>query len=137
MQIPLVAGRLFGSQDSASSPKVAVVSQQIARTLFPKDSAIGRHYRIADSSPEDDREIIGVVGDVKFEGVDEPPTPIDYFPYQQNPRYLHDLEARYTGDDGAIAAAVQHAIHQTIPTCPSTALPHLKSRSRAPTPITA
>jgi predicted permease len=118
MQIPLIAGRLFGSQDSASSPKVAVVSQQIARTLFPKDSAIGRHYRIADSSPEDDREIIGVVGDVKFEGVDEPPTPIDYFPYQQNPRYLHDLEVRYTGDDGAIAAAVQHAIHQTNPNLP-------------------
>ena len=57
MQIPLIAGRLFGSQDSASSPKVAVVSQQIARTLFPKDSAIGRQYRIADSSTEDDREI--------------------------------------------------------------------------------
>ena len=117
MQIPLIAGRLFGSQDSASSPKVAVVSQQIARTLFPNDSAIGRHYRIADSST-DDREIIGVVGDVKFEGVDEPATPIDYFPYQQNPRYLRDLEARYTGDDGAIAAAVQHAIHQVNPNLP-------------------
>ena len=118
MQIPLIAGRLFGSQDSASSPKVAVVSQQIARNLFPKESAIGRHYRIADSSTEDDREIIGVVGDVKFEGVDDPATPIDYFPYQQNPRYLHDLEARYTGDDGAIAAAVQHVIHQVNPNLP-------------------
>ena len=44
MQIPLLAGRTFGPQDTPTSQKVAVISERMARTLFPQGSPIGRHY---------------------------------------------------------------------------------------------
>jgi predicted permease len=118
MQIPLLAGRLFGPQDTATSQKVAVISERMARALFPKGSPIGRHYIIGDPKNGDEREIIGVVGDVKFEGIDQPVSPIDYIPDVQHPAILRDFEVRYTGDCGAIAAAVQRAIHQIDPHLP-------------------
>ena len=52
MQIPLLAGRSIGLQDTATSQKVSVISEHMARTSFPKGSPIGRHYgREALSTP--------------------------------------------------------------------------------------
>jgi predicted permease len=114
MQIPLLTGRIFDAQDTATSQKVALISERMARILFPRSSPIGRHYLLGG----DDREVIGVVKDVKFEGIDKPATPIDYIPYVQHPAYLRDFEVRYTGDFGAIAAAVQRTIHEVDPHLP-------------------
>ena len=66
MQIPLLAGRTFGPQDTPTSQKVAVISERMARTLFPKGSPIGRHYGMGDPKNANDLEVIGVVKDVKF-----------------------------------------------------------------------
>jgi len=44
MGIPLLAGRTFGPQDTASSQKVGVIGETMARTLFPSGSPIGHHY---------------------------------------------------------------------------------------------
>ena len=46
MQIPLVAGRTFGPQDTETSQKVAVISEYLAKTRFPNVNPIGRHYQI-------------------------------------------------------------------------------------------
>ena len=107
MQIPLLAGRLFSPSDAATSQKVAVISAQMARILFPKGSPLSHHYLLGG----EEREVIGVVKDVKFAAVDQPDTPIDYIPYLQRPGYLRDFEVRYTGDFGTVATAVLHAIH--------------------------
>jgi len=114
MQIPLLAGRLFSPSDVATSQKVAVISEQMARILFPKGSPLARHYLLGG----EDREVIGIVKNVKFAGVDQPETPIDYIPYLQRPGYLRDFEVRYTGDFGAVATAVLHAIHEVDPHVP-------------------
>ena len=44
MGIPLLEGRGFGPQDTANSPRVAVIDETMAHTMFPKGSPIGRHY---------------------------------------------------------------------------------------------
>jgi len=58
--IPLLRGRAFGPEDDAKAPRRVVISQELARQLFPSDDPIGKRLRVAGGQPE----IIGVVGDV-------------------------------------------------------------------------
>jgi predicted permease len=111
MGIPLIAGRNFGPQDTATSQKVAIVSQQMARTTFPHGQAIGQHYSVDDQKHAGDIEVVGIAKDVKFHKLDETPGTLDYLPYMQYPGYLSDFEVRYNGDEGAVSNAVQAAIH--------------------------
>ena len=95
MQIPLLVGRTFGPQDTPTSQKVAVISERMARTLFPKGSPIGRHYGMGDPKSANDLEVIGVVKDVKFGSLtgDGSKWMVDYLPAAQNNGYLNDFEA--------------------------------------------
>jgi predicted permease len=111
LQIPLLAGRTFGPQDTATSQKVALISKRTARTLFPNGSPVGRHYFFGNPSDKDEREVIGVVGDVKFRDLGEKPVAMDYVPAAQNPMYLGDLVVRYSGNSALISPGIQHAIH--------------------------
>jgi predicted permease len=120
MQIPLLAGRTFGPQDTATSEKVAIISERMARTLFPPGNPIGHHYLIGDPANKNDREVIGIVKDVKFGDLQEDPETLDYIPYTQRTDYLSDFEVRYTGDFNAISSAVQRTIHDVSHTLPIT-----------------
>ena len=111
MQIPLVAGRSFGPQDTASSQKVAVISERLAKTRFPNLNPIGRHYHIGGADSPWDMEVIGIAKDVKFGNLNEDPETLDYVAYTQRNFYLPDLVVRYTGDYTSVSTAVQQAIH--------------------------
>jgi predicted permease len=120
MQIPLLAGRDFGSQDTATSQKVAIISERMAKTLFPPGDPIGRHYFIGNPANKEDREVVGIVKDVKFGDLQEDPETLDYIPYTQRTNYLSDFELRYTGDFNAVSSAVQKTIHDVSRTLPIT-----------------
>jgi predicted permease len=107
MQIPILAGRAFDSQDTATSQRVAIISEHVARTLFPEGSPIGRTYFIG----SDEKMVIGVARDVKLHGLDRPTGYIDYLPYTQREWGFGDFEVRYSGDFSSIANEVQQAIH--------------------------
>jgi predicted permease len=129
LQIPLLAGRDFGPQDTATSQKVAIISERMARTMFPKGNPIGRHYTLGD---KDEHEVIGIVKDVKFGSLQEDPETLDYVPATQHPMYLGDLVVRYTGDFTAVSSAVQRAVHDidhTLPITDVTTLDEWVSRS--------
>lgn len=113
MQIPLLSGRTFGPQDTPASQKVAVISEGMARTLFPAGSPIGRHYSVDEPAQANELEVIGVVKDARLGSLTDDASRwmVDYMPTAQRGGYLNDFEVRYTGDFGAIAAAVQRAIH--------------------------
>ncbi len=111
MGIPLIAGRAFGPQDTATSQHVAIVSERMARLLFPEGKVIGQHYSPEDQAHAGDIEVIGVVKDVKVHQVTEDPRMVDYFPMAQSPGYKGDFEVRYAGDASAMAAAVERTIH--------------------------
>ncbi len=74
MGIPLVAGRGFGPQDTATSQKVAIVSERTARMLFPQGRAIGQHFSTEDQAHAGDVEVIGIARDVKFNRLTEKPS---------------------------------------------------------------
>ncbi len=118
MGIPLLAGRTFGPQDTATSQQVAVIGETMARTLFPSGSPIGRHYGRGGPQNAGDIEVIGVVKDVKYNSLEEDPQPGDYLPYTQNVRYLNDFEVRHTGDSAVVVAAIRQAIHDVDRTLP-------------------
>jgi predicted permease len=119
MQIPLVAGRHFGPQDTSTSQHVAIISEHIAKTLFPAGaSPIGHSYSIGSGNPDNVVEVVGIAKDVKFQSLQEDIVDIDYVPYTQHPTGYGDFEVRYTGDFNNVATAVQqtiHSIHRTLP----------------------
>jgi predicted permease len=114
MQIPIVAGRSFGPQDTATSQHVAIISENVARKLFPAGSPVGRTYFIGTDDSQDpvsEKQVIGVAKDVKFGDLQEPMRYIDYFPYSQREWGFGNFEVRYSGDVSAISEEVQQAIH--------------------------
>jgi putative ABC transport system permease protein len=75
--IPILAGRALTPADRAGSPPVAVVNESGARRFWPGENAIGKRVWFGTttgpfSSPANAVEIVGIAGDVKYEGVDEP-----------------------------------------------------------------
>ena len=111
MQIPLLAGRNFSPSDTSNSQRVAIISEHLAKVLFPVGNPLGRHYGLGDNKPENDVTVIGIAKDVKFGELREEPVYLDYFPYTQQPWDFGDFEVRYTGSYAPIAAAVQQTIH--------------------------
>jgi putative ABC transport system permease protein len=77
--IALRAGRDVNDHDTQRSPYVAVVSASFANRYWPDGTALGHHFKMA----FDDREIVGVVADVKVRGLDRRSEPQVYFPSTQ------------------------------------------------------
>jgi putative ABC transport system permease protein len=84
MRIPIINGREFQPTDTANNPRVAVINAEFARRHWPGKDPVGRRIQIF---PETQvwREVVGVVADVRFIGLDVIPEPAVYVPYAQNP----------------------------------------------------
>jgi putative ABC transport system permease protein len=80
MGIPLVQGRLLDARDDAQAPGVFVISQSLADRLWPGQSPLGRHVTIWTGEP---REIVGIVADVKQDGLKQGAVPAVYEPFEQ------------------------------------------------------
>ena len=120
MGIPLLTGRVFGPQDTATSAKVAVINQTMARLYFPDGSPIGRRFGIeGDPAYAADFEIIGVVKDAKYESLGESPEPGAYYLYSQIlHQFYYDFEVRYSGDPRPIIAEVRSTAASVDPNLP-------------------
>jgi putative ABC transport system permease protein len=84
--VPLLVGRYFAQEDSIGTPRVAIISQSIAERFFHDKSPIGQTIFIGAGAPTPTplwREIIGVVGDVKDDGLGEAATMTVYEPVRQ------------------------------------------------------
>jgi putative ABC transport system permease protein len=86
LQTPLLQGRAIDQQDTASSLPVVVVNRTLAAQLFPGADPIGHRLKLLnpEQSPEW-RTIVGVVGDVKYRGLNEEAQPTLYTPFAQTP----------------------------------------------------
>jgi predicted permease len=63
---PVLRGRSFAEQDTASSQLVAVVNQAFVKKFFPKEDPIGRHFGTWDQKYAGDYEIVGIVANAKY-----------------------------------------------------------------------
>jgi predicted permease len=85
MQIPVRAGRDFTPLDREEQPLVAIVNEELVREFFPHENPIGVRIRWAgDTEPPQWMTVIGVVGDVKHSGLNQPTDPAVYTPYSQS-----------------------------------------------------
>ncbi len=110
LRIPLRRGRLFSSADDARAVPVAVISESMAHRLFPGRDALGRRLVVSFAGPPEIREVVGVVGDVRHEGLDRDPHPTLYVPHAQSPTGALTFTVRTDGDAAAMLAAVQRQI---------------------------
>ena len=85
LRIPLYAGRDFTERDTMGAPRVAIVNEKFARHYFGDGPAVGRHIGLGgDPGTQTNIEIIGVVGDTRYQTMRQNPPRQVYFPYLQN-----------------------------------------------------
>jgi putative ABC transport system permease protein len=113
---PLIRGRDFTAQDTINSPRVAIVSEMLARRLWPelKDpgEALGKRLRAGDPDPGSS-EVIGVAKDSRnsiFISIDRDPQPTIYRPFAQNYSALASLVVRASGDPSGLIPAVRREV---------------------------
>ena len=120
--MPLVEGRFFNDHDSESSPHVIIVSQSVAKHLWPHDDPIGRHIDPSGNTTSNWYTVVGVVGDVKQQSLDESVNPVIYTPYAQSPIpfMMQDITfvVRTAPDPAALIGPARRAIDAVDPNLP-------------------
>jgi len=109
----LLAGRLFDARDTPASPAVTVVNDRLAKRLWPGENAIGKSIKQGwPEGPGTWRQVIGVIADVKFEGVTvETPMQV-YLPLTQESSRSLAIVVRTPAEPAAITSSVQTVVHQ-------------------------
>src|SRR5687768_3819843 len=112
--IPILQGRDVRDADHLDGPPVAIVSASFVTQFLPGQQALGRRFNFADAN----REIVGVVADVKMRGLTRVSEPQVYIPHRQLPDRTYewfapkDLAVRATGDPLALVSAVRAIVQR-------------------------
>jgi predicted permease len=109
MGVPLLHGRLF-TQTDMEDGDVAVVSEAFARTYYGKSDVVGETYR-SEGSPDELREIVGVVADATVRTMGESPTPSIYWPMNFAFSRMN-VPFQYEGSASDALAAAQGVVRQ-------------------------
>ncbi len=119
MGMSLRSGRTFAPTDEANAPRVALISDAMAKKYFPNINPLGQTLRLPDFSDQPTLEIVGIVADVKRLGLTVT-TPLQfYLSYKQFPPPFATVMIRAaTSDSGTIVKAVQRAIWSVNPDQP-------------------
>jgi len=105
MRIPLLKGRWFDNRDTASSPSVVIVNETMARLVWPGEEPLGK--RIKHGFKNQVAEIVGVIGDVKYAGLDQQTTAEMYAPFSQRPWPFMRIVVRTKSDPMRLAASIR------------------------------
>ncbi|HEV3469185.1 MAG TPA: ABC transporter permease [Pyrinomonadaceae bacterium] len=115
MGIPLRRGRHFGEQDrKGGGVGAAIINEQMAREYWPDQEPLGQRVTGIGANQNGDEppewEIVGVVGDVRHDGLNSEPKPELYLPHQQNSWSWGTFVVRTAGDPAALAEPVRKEI---------------------------
>jgi putative ABC transport system permease protein len=111
MGIPLLRGRTFTERDTAKAPMVAIVDEAFVDRHFPGEDPIGRGIDIGNGT-DGYYEIVGVVGNVRYSGLDAEPTPTMYVPFHQDVFSGMWVLARTAGDPPQLASGARHTVRE-------------------------
>jgi predicted permease len=113
-------GRDVSESDTLEGPPVAVVSESFVQRYWPNDNPLGHHFRFAFA----DREVVGVVGDIRVRGLERSSEPQVYLPYRQVPDGAligyspKDLVVRSSGDPLRLVPAIRRIVGSCDPQQP-------------------
>lgn len=120
--VSLLAGRSFGELDRPGSTPVAIVSQRLARLMWPDTNPLGQTLERAGRQ----YEVVGIVGDIRGSdiqglrggGPDREPRAAVYFAAGQLPQRTMTLLVRPSGGPTTVVASIREAVRQLDPTLP-------------------
>ena len=110
LRIPVVEGRVFTWDDRTGAPDVAVVNETFARRFWPGESPVGKRFTLRFQGPPRERLVVGVVGDVRHDGLHADIVPTVFVPHAQAPSGAMQIVARARGD----LAAAQRTIRAEL-----------------------
>ena len=112
--IELRSGRDFNARDTAAAPRVAIISETLARRFFPGEDAIGKRIRldspVLGNAERPARQIVGVVADVKHRGLSAEVRPQVYTPLTQDPFNEFFVVVKTESSPRALVAAARSAV---------------------------
>jgi ABC-type antimicrobial peptide transport system permease subunit len=108
--IGLRAGRLFQPSDSPQTDAVAILTEGLARALFPDDAALGRQVHFG--QPERPLTVVGIVGDVRLAGPRQPVVPTIYTVRRQQPNLNPVVVARTVASSATMVAPLTDIINR-------------------------
>jgi putative ABC transport system permease protein len=111
MGIPLLQGRLFGPQDRRGGPRAVIVNQAFLEKYFPQGDGLGRRIIVVTSNKAP-TEIVGVVGNVRYQRMTAEQPPTVFLLHSQTPRYISYLVVRTAVDPMSITTSVRREIQE-------------------------
>jgi putative ABC transport system permease protein len=116
MGMRLLKGRVFTAADTAEAPRVTVINETLAARIWPGENPIGKRLKTGMKEVPDQWnpwcEVVGVVADVKLEGLEQDTPAQMFFPLHQRPNSpTMWLVVRTAGDPLRAVAAVERTIH--------------------------
>jgi putative ABC transport system permease protein len=111
MGIPMKSGRPFDDRDNSKSPRVAIVSESFAKQFFPGESPVGKRINVT-TGQEAFREIVGVVGDVKQNGLNRETLPHTYEPFAQAPSQFMTMVVRTSIDPNSLVPSIRSQVFE-------------------------
>jgi predicted permease len=127
LRIPIISGRSFGPQDTATSPRVGIINQRLAKTRFPGQNPLGRMFTIGGHNRDghggdltvDQIQIVGICGDTLYTNLREQPPPQFFLPYDQQTQVGGmSYEVRTRVRPEAVLPALRRAVEAVDPDLP-------------------
>lgn len=111
---PLLKGRFFSAADGPDSPPVAIINEAMARQMWPGRDPVGKRFKLGSEGPGNPWfTVVGVVGDMRRQGLESEPIPQMFEPLAQNPPRRAILLVRTSmADPLKLAGAVQAAVRR-------------------------
>ena len=113
LRLPVLRGRAFSRQDTASSQPVVIINDKLARDYFHDEDPLGKTLLVAtpfDDKAEFPRQVVGTVSDVRDSGIENPIADDVYLPFEQYPIAWEYLSLRTTGDPATLTGSLRAAV---------------------------
>jgi len=118
MSMPLVLGRYLTARDDRGSQKVAVINETMARTFFPGMSPVGRTFSIGKQPDWQSLQVVGVVRDAKYMGLQEKQQAAAFYPHAQHWSMVNNFVVRSNRDPKLVIPEIRRAIADVDPKLP-------------------
>ena len=120
LSIPLRSGRAFTGADVADSQRVVLINETLQRDFLSGEDPIGRRINIGSKQEPQWNTIVGVVGDVKYNGLADDVQPALYYPISQQPTWGSLVIKTDVADPLSVTSAVRNEIKKIDPDVPLT-----------------
>ena len=121
ISVPLIAGRLPDRRDLPTGPPVAAITETLARQLWPGEPAsavVGRQIGTGFDLPNQWREVVGVIRDIRSRRPEAPPDAELHVPFAQFPLPSMAFTVRTTGAPESMIPTIRRELAQVDPTLP-------------------